>query len=60
MAEKPFGEAAPSTFAKEVVSNGRRAPGLGWKISESTLQEIEALEKSIRTAEQRSGSFLLD
>jgi hypothetical protein len=60
MADKPFGDVAPKNFTKEVVSNGRAVPGLGWKISDSTNREIEAIELSIRSAEQRSGSFLVD
>jgi hypothetical protein len=60
MAEKPFGEMAPRNFNKEVVSNGHPVPGLGWKISDATQREIEAIEHSIRSAEQRSGSFLVD
>ena len=60
MPDKRFGEAAPRRFTKETVSDGKPVPGLGWEISESTQREIEVIEKNIRTAEQRSGSFLLD
>lgn len=55
-----FGEPAPRNFVEEVVSDGRSVPGLGWKISEATQRELEALENNIRTAEQRSGTFRLD
>jgi hypothetical protein len=60
MGDKPFGNVAPRNFTKEVVSNGHPAPGLGWKISDSTHREIEAIELSVRAAEQKSGSFLVD
>ena len=61
MADVPFGEDAPATFAKEVRSNGERVPGLGWEISQETYREIEDLETSTRIAQQRSGMvFPLD
>lgn len=55
-----FGEPAPRNFNQEVVSDGQSIPGLGWKISEATRREIEALENNIRTAQQRGGTFRLD
>lgn len=60
MAEKPFGEAIPRKFTKAIESNGRQAPGLGWELSETTIQELEALDKVLQTSEQRTGIFLVD
>jgi hypothetical protein len=38
---------------------GERVPGLGWSLSEETVNTLRDIDASIRAAEQISGSLLI-
>lgn len=40
-------------------SAGEGIPGLGWTLSEETLDKIREIDANIRAAEQKSGSLIV-
>ncbi len=59
MQKRQFGESVQKISVKEIESDGKRVPGLGWKVSKQTLREIDEIEDNIRSAEQKSGMLLM-
>jgi hypothetical protein len=39
--------------------SGERIPGLGWSLSQETVEKMREIDDSIRAAEQISGSLLM-
>lgn len=59
MQKRQFGESVQKISVKEIESDGKRVPGLGWKVSKQTRREIDEIEDNIRSAEQKSGMLLM-
>jgi len=54
-----FGEPIQLTSLEEVTSDQDPSVGQGWEVSEETRSQIREIEASIRSSEERTGSFLV-
>lgn len=53
-----FGEPIRLNVIEQVTSEQDPTVSDGWEVSEQAHRQIEEIEESIRSSEQRSGTFL--